>query len=86
MEDTVCERSVCTLSGMSMAVMSHCDIHHECARREPIVFSAWQHDIILYLDVTPFMASSRGYFMGFNSVTNRAQQQTELVHDPSVRL
>jgi hypothetical protein len=28
------------------------DIHHECARREPIVFSVWQDDIILYLDVT----------------------------------
>ena len=37
---SVCEHSVCALSGTSIAVMSHCDIHHECAR-EPIVFSAW---------------------------------------------
>jgi hypothetical protein len=32
-----CERSVCTLSGTSIAVMSHCDsgIHHECQSRIP---------------------------------------------------
>jgi hypothetical protein len=48
---SVCERSVCTLSGTSIEVMSHFDIHHECAR-EPIVFSAWQDDIIIDLDVT----------------------------------
>ena len=35
------------LSGASISVMSHCDIHHECV-----------------------------------SVTNRAQQQTEPIHDP----
>ena len=29
---SVCERSVCMLSGTSISVMSHCDIHHECAR------------------------------------------------------
>ncbi len=32
----------------------------------------WQDDIILDLDVTPFIASSRSYSMGLNSVTNRA--------------
>jgi hypothetical protein len=69
---SVCERSVCMLSGMSIVVMSHCDIHHECTRREPIIFSACQDDIILDLNVTPFIASSKSYFMGFNSVTNRA--------------
>ncbi len=62
---SVCERSVCTLSDT-------CDIHHECVRREPIIFSAWQDDIILDLDVTTFMSRSRSYSMGFNSVTNRA--------------
>ncbi len=82
---SVCERSVCTLSGTSIAVMSHCDINHECARREPIDFSACQDNIILDLDVTPFIASRRRYSMGFNSVTNRAQEQSELIHDPFVR-
>jgi hypothetical protein len=52
--------------------MSHCDIHHECVRRDPIIFYVWQDDIILDLDVTPFIDSSRNYSMGFNSVTNRA--------------
>jgi hypothetical protein len=38
-EDTLmCENSVCTLSGTSISVMSHCDIHHECPRRDPIIF------------------------------------------------
>jgi hypothetical protein len=82
---SVCERSVCTLSGTSIEVMSHCDINHECARREPIDSSACQDNIILDLDVTPFIASRRRYSMGFNSVTNRAQQQSELIHDPFVR-
>ncbi len=85
MEDTLCERSVCLLSGTSIAVMSHCDIHHECARRDPIIFSAWQNDIILDLYVTPFIVSSRSYSMCFNSVTHRAKQQTEPIHDPFVR-
>ena len=40
------------LSGTSIVVMSHCDIHHECTRREPIIFSVWKVDIILDLDVT----------------------------------
>jgi hypothetical protein len=31
---SVCERSVCTLSGTSITVISHCDIHHECVRRD----------------------------------------------------
>jgi hypothetical protein len=84
---SVCERSVCMLSGKSIAVMSHCDIHHECTRRDPIIFSVCQDDIILDLDVTPFIvvyyesikrelkifiASRSSYSMGFNSVTNRA--------------
>jgi hypothetical protein len=60
------------LSGTSIAVVSHFDIHHECTRRESIIFSVWQDDIILDLDVTPFIDSSRSYSMGFNSVTNRA--------------
>jgi hypothetical protein len=51
-------------------------------RRAPIVFSVCQDDIIVYLDNTPFIASSRGDFMGFDPVTNRDQQQTELIHDP----
>ncbi len=66
------DRSVCMLSGTSIAVMSHGVIHHECVRREPIIFSDWQDDIILDLDVIPFISSSRSYSMGFNSVTNRA--------------
>ncbi len=60
---SVCECFVCTLSGTSIAVMSHCGIHHECARREPIVFSVWQDDIILYLDVTAFIAGRRCFCM-----------------------
>ena len=68
----MCERSVFMLSGTSIAVMSHCDIHHERTRREPIIFCAWQDDIILDLDVTPFIASSKSYSMGLDSVTNRA--------------
>jgi hypothetical protein len=35
---SVCECSVCILSGTSIAVTSHCDIHHECARRDLIIF------------------------------------------------
>jgi hypothetical protein len=70
-EDTLCERSVGILSGTSIEVMSNCDIHHECTRRDPIIFSVWQDDIILDLDVTPFIASSRSYSMGFNSVNNQ---------------
>ena len=36
---SVCERCVCILthillSGTSITVMSHCDIHHQCARRK----------------------------------------------------
>jgi hypothetical protein len=54
---SVCEHSVCTEKMIS---------YH------PIIFSVWQEDIILDLDVTPFIASSRSYFMGLNSVTNRA--------------
>ena len=69
---SVCERSVCMLSGTSIVVMSHRDIHHECTRRESIIFSVCQDDIILDLDVTPFITSSRSYSIGFNSVTNRA--------------
>ena len=42
----MCERSVGILSGTSIPVMSHCDIHHECVRREPIVFSTWKDDKI----------------------------------------
>ena len=42
-------------------------------------------DIILYLDVTAFIAGSRDNLVGFNPVTNRTQQQTELIHDPFVR-
>ncbi len=84
---SVCERSVCTLSGTSITVMSLCDIHHECSRRESIVFSVWEDDIILYFDFTPFIVISGGYFMGFNSVTNsvtnREQSQTEIIHDQS---
>jgi hypothetical protein len=37
----------------------------------PIIFSVWQDDLILDLDVTPFIVSSRSYSMGFNSVPNR---------------
>jgi len=55
-----------------------CDIHHGCVRRESIVFSVWRDDIILYLDDTPFIVSSRSYSMGFNSVTNREKEQTDL--------
>ncbi len=69
---SVCEGSVGTLSGTSIVVMSHCDIHHEYTSRESIIFSVWQDDIILDLDVTPFIASRRSYSTGFNSVTNRA--------------
>ena len=29
--------------------------------------------------------SFQSYSMGFNSLTNREQQQTELIHDPFVR-
>ncbi len=65
MEDTPFDRSVCTLSGTSVVVMSHCDIHHECTRREPIVFSVWLDDIILDLDVTTFIVISRSYSMCF---------------------
>jgi hypothetical protein len=36
---SVCECSVCMVSGTSISVMSHCDIHHECTRRDPIIFS-----------------------------------------------
>jgi hypothetical protein len=68
---SVCEYSVGMLNGTSIVVMSHCDIHHECTRREPIIFSTWQEDIILDLDVVPFIVRSRSYSMGFNSVTNR---------------
>ncbi len=78
MEDTLCERSVCMLSGTSISVMSHCDIHYECTRRDPIIFSVWQDDIILDLDVTPFIVSSRSYYMGLNSVTNRACNKLSL--------
>jgi hypothetical protein len=35
---SVCDRSVCMLSGTSIAVMSHCDIHHECSMTDPIDF------------------------------------------------
>jgi hypothetical protein len=69
---SVCEHSVCMLSGTSIAVMSHCDIHHECVRRESIIFYVWKDDIILDLDVTPFIVTNRSYSMGFNSVTNRS--------------
>ena len=65
--------------------MSHCGIHYECVRRERIVLSVCQDEVILYLDVTPFIVKNRSYFMGFNSVTNRAQQQTDLRIDPFVR-
>jgi hypothetical protein len=68
---SVCERSVCMLCGTSIEVMSHCDIHHECTRRESIILFVWEDDIILDLDVTPFIVRSRSYSMGFNSVTNR---------------
>jgi hypothetical protein len=67
----VCECSVGT-SGTSITVMSHCDIHNECTRRDPIIFSVCQDDIILDLDVTPFIASRRSYSMDFNSVANRS--------------
>jgi hypothetical protein len=40
--------------------------------RESIVFSGRQDNIILDLDVTPFIVSSRSYCMSFNSVTNRS--------------
>jgi hypothetical protein len=36
---SMCELSVCMMSGTSIAVTSHCDIHHECTRRESIIFS-----------------------------------------------
>jgi hypothetical protein len=55
----VCEPCVCMFTGTSIirsiVVMSHCDIHHECEGRDPIIFSTWQDDIILDLDVTPFI-------------------------------
>jgi hypothetical protein len=52
------------LSGTSIVVMIHCDIHHECSRKETIVFSTRQDVIILDLDVTPFIVRSRSYTMG----------------------
>ncbi len=66
---SVWEFSVCTLSGTSITVMSpdcyNCDIHHdtECVRREPIVLSVRQGNIILDLDVTPFIVSDRRWVL-----------------------
>jgi hypothetical protein len=34
---SVCECSICMLSGTPKAVMSHCDVHHHRERRDPIV-------------------------------------------------
>jgi hypothetical protein len=79
-EDIMCECSVCTLSGTSIVVMSHCDIHHQCERRDPIVFSEWQDHIIFYLDVTVFIVDNRGNFVCFNPVSNRTKQQTDWLY------
>jgi hypothetical protein len=38
---SVCENPICILSGTSVSVMSHCNIHHKCVRRESIIFSVW---------------------------------------------
>jgi hypothetical protein len=73
----VCECSVCKLSGTSITVMSHCDINHQCVRRDPILFAAWQDHIILYLDVNAFISRNRGNFVGFNPVSNRTSVATE---------
>jgi hypothetical protein len=58
------------LSGTSISVMSHCNIHHECERTECIIFSTWKNDVILYLDVTSFIVISGCNIMGFNPLTN----------------
>ena len=56
---TVCEFSVCKLSGTSIVIMSHCDIHQQCVRRDPIVFSRWQEYVIPYLNVPSFSSCIR---------------------------
>ena len=58
----MCDRSVGMVSGASIVVMSHCDIHHECTWREPIIFSTCQEDMILDLDVTPFIKQGFVYY------------------------
>jgi hypothetical protein len=58
--------------------MSHCDIHHECTRREPIIFSAWQDDIILDLDVTPFIASVHRQEIGKNFFKKKKSERPML--------
>jgi hypothetical protein len=51
------------LSGTSISVMSHCNIHHECVRRESIIFSSRKNDVILCLDVTSFIINNGCDFM-----------------------
>jgi hypothetical protein len=54
-EDTLCVSVPCVRWVVRPHRSSHCHIHHECERRDPIVFSTWQHHIILYLDVKVFI-------------------------------
>ena len=82
---SVCERSVCMMSGTSISVMSHSDIHHECTRREPIIFSVCQDDIILDLDVTPYIDSSRSFLYIYYESTKRSFQVVVVYYESMKR-
>jgi hypothetical protein len=82
---SVCKRSVCMMSGTSISVMNHCDIHHECTRREPIIFSAWEDDIILDLDVTPYIDSSRSFLYIYYESTKRSFQVVVVYYESMKR-
>ena len=71
---SVCECSICILSGTSIAIMCHGDIHDQCVWRMQVVFTPWQDHIVLDLDVSTCISCSGSYFVGFNPVSNRTKQ------------
>ena len=65
--------------------MCHCEIHDQCERRGKEVLLSLgflQDHMVLYLNITPFLASWRSYLMDLNFVTHRTEQDTQTINDP----
>jgi hypothetical protein len=68
------------LSGTSIEIMGHHgDIHDQCKE-----CGCRADHIVLDLNVSVFISRNGCNFVGFNPVSNRTKQQTELIHDPVV--
>jgi len=64
--------------------MRHRKIQNQQARRQTVVLSARQNNIILDLNVSAFISYCWGDLVNFDAVPNRTQHQTEPVNDPVV--